>query len=72
MSDEGRRFRGFAVIERPGGSLIWGTFRPTRAEAWATYERNNPAVTGFPTTGRLVEVEISVQAVEVNLLTRMH
>ena len=55
-----RRFRGFAVIERPDGALIWGTFRPKKADARAAFQRHNPAVEGFPQAARVVPVEILV------------
>lgn len=55
-----RRFRGFAVIERPDGALIWGTFRPTEAAAQEVYDRWNPAIDGVERTGRIVCVEIEI------------
>lgn len=58
-----RRFRGFAVIDRPDGSLIWGTFRPVPAEAWAAYSRCNPSVDGYPPYACLVEVEMTIKPV---------
>lgn len=58
MTDTPRRFRGFAVIERPDGPLIWGTLRPAQADAWAVYQRHNPAVEGHPQTAQLVEVDM--------------
>lgn len=55
-----RRFKGFAVIERPDGALIWGTLRPTEAEARATYEKWNPALEGHERPARVVPVEIKI------------
>lgn len=40
--DRGRTFRGFAALERDGGPIIWGTLRPTAAEAEAVFKRWNP------------------------------
>lgn len=59
MESRNRRFKGYAAIERPDGALIWGTFRPTEAEARAAYERHNPAVSDHPSPARVVPVEIS-------------
>ncbi len=56
-----RKFKGYAVLERPGGSLVWGTFRPTEAEARAAFSGWNPGMTG----GKLVVVEITVFDKEV-------
>lgn len=55
-----RKFRGFAVIERPDGALIWGTFRPTEAAAQAVYDSWNPIINGAERTGRIVRVDIEV------------
>lgn len=55
-----RRFKGFAVIERPDGALVWGTFRPTEAEARAAFQRSNPAVEGFDQPARVLPVEIRI------------
>lgn len=40
--DRGRTFRGFAALERDGGPIIWGTLRPTAAEARRQFLRWNP------------------------------
>ncbi len=61
---EARRFRGFAVIERPDGPLIWGTLRPAQADAWAVYQRHNPAVAGVDQPAQLVEVEMRLTPVQ--------
>lgn len=61
MESRSRRFRGFAVIERPDGPLIWGTFRPAELDAWAAFERHNPAVSGFAGQAQTVSVEIIVK-----------
>lgn len=58
-----RRFRGFAVMDRPDGSLIWGTFRPDRASAWQVYKNWNPPA-GEPLQGQLVALDIRVQPAE--------
>lgn len=55
-----RKFKGFAVIERPDGPLLWGTFRPKEADARAAHQRHNPAVDGFPHAARVVPVEILI------------
>lgn len=60
MQDRPRRFKGFAVIERRDGSLIWGTFRPSAAEAWAVFEKWNPPIEGEPPRAALVAVEIKI------------
>ena len=56
-----RRFRGFAVIERLDGPLVWGTFRPTEAAARAVYEGWNPPVSGVEQPARVVRVEITIE-----------
>ena len=53
-----RKFRGYAVIERPDGHLIWGTFRRTEDEARAAFERWNPSPPGFSPAARVLPVEI--------------
>ena len=55
-----RRFRGFAVTERPGGALIWGTFRPNAADAWAMFDKWNPSA-GLACPAELVEIELTVR-----------
>lgn len=56
-----RRFKGFAVIERKDGPLVWGTFRPTEAEALATYQKWNPPLAGVESAAEVVRVDISIQ-----------
>lgn len=56
-----RRFKGFAVIERRDGPLVWGTFRPSAAEARAIYDRWNPPLPEQPARGVVVTVEITVR-----------
>jgi hypothetical protein len=63
MKSRSRRFQGFAVIERPDGALIWGTFRPELADAWAAYERHNPALPDHPTQAQLVAVDMRIAPV---------
>jgi hypothetical protein len=63
MESRSRRFRGFAVIERPDGPLIWGTFRPVQADAWAAYERHNPPLADHPTRAQLVAVDMRISPV---------
>lgn len=41
-NSQGRTFRGFAALERVGGAIIWGTLRPSAAEAEAVFRRWNP------------------------------
>lgn len=55
-----RKFRGFAVMERPGGALVWGTFRPTEDAARAQYHRWNPPLEGMTPPARVLQVEITV------------
>lgn len=55
-----RKLKGFAVIERPDGALILGTFRPDQAKAWSAFRRHNPQVLGFPCLAQLVELEIFI------------
>lgn len=55
-----RKFRGFAALERPDGALLWGTFRPSEADARAAYDRHNPSVEGFPSPAQIVAVEIKI------------
>lgn len=40
--DPARTFRGFVALEREGGPMIWGTLRPSAAEAEATFRKWNP------------------------------
>ena len=63
MKSRSRRFQGFAVIERPDGPLIWGTFRPELADAWAAYERHNPPVAGHPSQAQLVAVNMRLRPI---------
>jgi hypothetical protein len=37
-----RAFRGFVALERAGGAMLWGTLRPTAAEAEAVFRKWNP------------------------------
>jgi hypothetical protein len=53
-----RCFKGYAVLERPDGSLAWGTFRPTEPEAQAVWETWNPPVPGSPQRAIIVQVSI--------------
>lgn len=53
-----RKFRGYAVIERPDGHLVWGSFRRTEDEARAAYERWNPPLADYPHAARVLPVEI--------------
>lgn len=55
-----QRLKGFAVIERPDGALIWGTVRQDRAAAWSVYLNHNPQIEGFPTDARTVAVEVFI------------
>jgi hypothetical protein len=55
-----RKFKGFAVIERPDGHLVWGTFRPTEDEARAMFEKWNPPIEGHERHARVLPVEILV------------
>ena len=55
-----RRLKGFAVIERPDGPLIWGTVRPDRAAAWSAYLNHNPQVEGYPSDARTIAVEVFI------------
>lgn len=63
MESRFRRFQGYAAIDRPDGALIWGTFRPTEAEAKAAYERHNPAVSDYKQTGQIVPVKITIEQI---------
>ena len=56
----GRKFRGFAVLERPDGALVWGTFRPTEAEARATFEKWNPTNVGNVSRHVVVRVRVEI------------
>ena len=51
-----RTFRGFAVLD-PAGSLVWGSFRITEAEAAATFRKWNPGLEG----ARAVPVKITIE-----------
>lgn len=48
------------MIERPGGALVWGTFRPTEQEALKLWNQWNPAVPGYEAAARAVTVEIKI------------
>lgn len=60
MQMQTRRIKGFAVIERPAGALIVGTFRADPESAWNSYYRHNPKVYGYPQQARTVECEIFI------------
>lgn len=64
MKPPSRRFSGFAVTTGADGPLIWGTLRPAQADAWAAYISKNPAVDGFPPSGQLVAVSLTIQPIE--------
>ena len=34
-----RAFKGFVALERAGGAMIWGTLRPTAAEAEEVFKK---------------------------------
>ncbi len=55
-----RRFKGYAVLERPDGSLAWGTFRPTAAEARAVWNKWNPPAPDTPQHAAVVPVSILI------------
>jgi hypothetical protein len=55
-----RKFRGFAVLERPAGALVWGTFRPSEQEARAVFDKWNPPVSGFTPPAHVVAVEMRI------------
>ncbi len=55
-----RKFRGYAVIERPDGALAWGTFRPTAAEALKQWHTWNPPLADHPSQARAVRAEIVI------------
>lgn len=58
--NKARKFRGFAVFERPDGALVWGTFRPTAQAARQAFERWNPALEGQEQRAQIVAVEIRI------------
>ncbi len=60
MQMQTRRLKGFAVIERPAGALILGTFRADPESAWNAFYRHNPKVFGYPQQAQTVEVEIFI------------
>jgi len=55
-----RAFRGFVALERAGGAMIWGTLRPTAAEAEAVFKKWNPMQK--PT---IAKVRLSMEAVNL-------
>lgn len=55
-----RKFRGYAVIERPDGHLVWGTVRRTEDEACAAFQRWNPPLEDHPQAARVLPVEITI------------
>lgn len=57
-----RKFRGFVVLERPDGAVVWGTFRPCENAARAAFERWNPGVFEYPHTVQVVAVEIVLRS----------
>ena len=63
MKSPSRKFRGYAVIERPDGPLIWGTFRPVELDAWDAFMRHNPQVKDHPQQAQVVRVEMTVKPV---------
>ncbi|MBX3559914.1 MULTISPECIES: hypothetical protein [Hyphomicrobiales] len=58
-----RRFRGFAALDRRG-NLLWGTLRPTEAEARRLFDGWNPRVDGHGYDEIIVGVELTVRAGE--------
>ena len=62
MKTKPRKFKGFVVIERPDGHLVWGTFRRTEDEARAAFNRWNPTPIDNPHAARVLPVEILVYA----------
>lgn len=56
-----RTFKGFAVIERPDGPLVWGTLRPAAAAARQVFESWNPPVSGQLSRGQMVKVRITIE-----------
>jgi hypothetical protein len=60
MKSRSRKFKGYAVIERPDGPLIWGTFRPVELDAWNTFMRHNPQVEDHHQQAQVVRVEMTV------------
>jgi hypothetical protein len=62
VTQKPRKFRGFVVIDRPDGVLVWGTFRPTAEQARAVFEKWNPVVPGHESAARVVSVEIVLSA----------
>jgi hypothetical protein len=57
---ETRKINGFAVIDGPSGSLIYGTVRPTEADAWSAFISHNPQVEGFDCPARVVACEMFI------------
>lgn len=57
-----RTERAFAVLDRPDGSLAYGTIRPTAAEAWSIWKRWNPDVD----TGQLVKIQLTITPCKEN------
>lgn len=57
MTRKSRKFRGYAVLERPDGPIVWGTFRPSRQEAAAIWKKWNP---GHEAPAHVVQAEIRI------------
>lgn len=63
MPPKPRRFQGYAILERPDGALVWGTFRPTEAEARATFEKWNPTIVGMSPAYVVARVRVEVEEI---------
>jgi len=55
-----RKFKGFAVVERRDGSLVWNTFRPSQKEAVETFLKHNPQIAGHEQAAHIVACEIFI------------
>lgn len=53
-------WQGFGVLDASGG-LVWGTLRPTEAEAAAVYRKWNPPIAGHPMSETVVKVRINIE-----------
>lgn len=53
-------WQGFGVLDR-GGNLVWGTLRPTEADAVSMYRRWNPQLEGHPMGEKVVKIRINIE-----------
>ena len=54
-----RSIKGFAAFT--GSELVWGSIRPTKDQAEATYLAHNPQLEGCPQTYRILPIAVEIE-----------